>query len=190
MFSARITVFYFQFADIPQCKKDHLCFETSATLASDSYLGYTDVDAENIWQIRSTAPQYIELSIEDFDVGCNTGSLFQVELTENTLQSFCNTDKPINRIVSISNHMTIKFKQNRILGTLLEQFIGHYQVEQMVESTIHIPATFEEGRLKSCYISKTCPCSIQSSFSAVKIKTHHWKKFDFCNNFAKKKRYK
>ena len=146
---ARITVYisktiYSQFADIPQCKKDHLCFETSATLASDSYLGYTDVDAENIWQIRAMSLQYIELYIEDFDVGCNTGSLFQIELTANSLQSFCNTDKPIKHIVSISNHMTIKFKQNRVSGTFPEQFIGHYQMEQMVESTYHIPATVTE----------------------------------------------
>ena len=140
------------FSDIPRCKLGDTCNEVSATLASDSYLGYLDIYAESIWRITTLAPQYIVLYIDTFDVGCNTGSLFQVELTENTIQSFCNTDKPLNQIVSLDTDMTIKFQSNRISGTLLEQFFGHYKVKAMVETTINIPATFEEGTKVSFYI--------------------------------------
>ena len=89
----------------------------------------------------TSAPHYVTLILESFDVGCETGSSFQVQFTLGSLKKFCNYDKRIGTIASIDLSLTIRFRLNRISGSLIEQFSAVYHTN--TQNSVDV--SFTEG---------------------------------------------
>ena len=100
-----------------------------ADIISTSYLGiFWSSSDYNVYRISGDYPEYIDLKFIDFDVGCETGAIF--EIFDDTIRTrYCNKNKPMYSIRSTFNTLIVKF-QIKSCGSrvLVEGFRGRYNV--------------------------------------------------------------
>lgn len=122
------------------------CTWTTADILSTSFLGIffkrTDnlEDSDfNFWTLYGNYHQHIYFQVTDFDVGCDTGTIF--EITDgNAIIRHCNKNRPVVGIVSTFYTLRIRF-QSKSCGNhiLVQGFKGIYRKtikNQHVESMI------------------------------------------------------
>ena len=132
------------------CHPYHDCNWHRSLLSSRSFLGGSENFYEETWNIKTDPYLYITLYFETFDVGCETGSRFEIEFTYNTKNRYCNMDKPLVGIASYLNQLTIRFRLNRLTDSfLIEEFSGVYEVQSMNSSASTIPFTENNGKLQT-----------------------------------------
>ena len=73
-------------------------------------------------------------------------SFLAVKLTNTTVQTFCNTNKPINGVRSIYGHLTIKTQFYRGVNRFPEGFQATYLVEQRTFPCESLLTQHEEGK--------------------------------------------
>ena len=103
------------------------CYGQSAKLSSMTFVGFFFEWSEfNTWTINVERTAYVILVINDFDVGCETGTVFAITNVETTTR-YCNLERPVYPIVSDSNRLYVKFHV-RLCGSteLVEGFKASY----------------------------------------------------------------
>ena len=120
------------FSDNPICIPFEDCYWESALLISRSFLGEFSYYYEDTWLLHAGPKRYISLLFDDFDIGCETGTLLDIEFTKDTRLNYCNKNRPIERLTSIENQLTVLFRLNRVAYFLMEGFSARYKtIEQL-----------------------------------------------------------
>ena len=81
-----------------------------------------------MWHIQSVTESYIHLLFDSFDIGCDSQSSLEIEQTAGKRSTFCNTNKPVQGIKSLTGYLKIRFTLNRIANFLIEGFSGRYEM--------------------------------------------------------------
>lgn len=123
------------------------CKWQKAEISSTSFSGIFFEKSEfNMWSIIVGSKEFISLEITDFDVGCETGTVFEVSELEKDVR-YCNKQRPVYPIVSSTNRLQVKFLERRCASTeLVEGFQGRYTAV-IKNSNISRLATSEETGL-------------------------------------------
>ena len=105
------------------CKPPTTCFKTPGYIGSESFLGdFSPFDVTK-WAIQpSFDTVYIELVFNEFDIGCDTGSYFQIAHLAENVDGYCNLNKPFGRVRSLGNRVEITFHPNIQPNSMLEGF--------------------------------------------------------------------
>ena len=64
---------------------------------------------------------------DDFDIGCETGTLLDIEFTKENRRNYCNKNKPIQALTSVEDRITMLFRLNRVAYFLMEGFSARYE---------------------------------------------------------------
>ena len=134
------------------------CFAPSAQVSSMTFAGffsfYFEKSEFNAWTIIVDRTAYISLVIKDFDVGCETGTVFAVTNVGTTTR-YCNLNRPVYPIVSDSNRLSVKFHA-RLCGSteLVEGFKASYTSAVKKEYVTDLTMVEEYGNVKTCRICK------------------------------------
>ena len=112
------------------------CKLNRANLASGSYLG-THLQYDHIfWDIFpiyeelgtiSSNMWYLELTFEDFDIGCKMGSTFRISHLTTTEEDVCNLNRPVGTVRSSGLRVKLQYRSSLRLNVLPEGFIMSYQ---------------------------------------------------------------
>ena len=99
----------------------------------------------NMWELKGDYPEYIELEILDFDVGCDTGSIFELRNNED-ISRHCNKNKPLYLIRSTLTSLIVRFKV-RTCGShgLVEGFEGRYNVLTKNKDISNLAMAMDDG---------------------------------------------
>ena len=139
-------LFYFTDINTPFCSPSTECSWNSAKLASRSFIEESTILYEDIWHISTEPHRYIVLQFVDFHIQCDSMSFLLVVLTNTTVQTFCNTNKPINGVRSIYGHLTIKTQFYRGVNRFPEGFQATYLVEKQMFPGESLLTQEEEGK--------------------------------------------
>ena len=123
-----------------------ICPWKSAYIMSTSFLGtFWEERDYNIWELKGDYPEYIELKILDFDVGCDTGTIFELR-NNGYISRHCNKNKPLYSIRSTLTTLTVKF-QIKLCGShaLVEGFKGIYNVLTKNKDISNLAMTMDYG---------------------------------------------
>ena len=108
------------------CKQPPTCILTPEYFGSESFLGdFSPYDATK-WTIRVFAVVYIELVFNEFDIGCDSGSYFQIAYLSEKVDLYCNLNKPFGRVRSLGNQVDITFHPNVQPDSMPEGFSATY----------------------------------------------------------------
>ena len=125
----------------------------AAEITSTHFLGLFFEDSEfNFWSLEFKDSDYIFLQITDFDVGCETGTVFEIKDREK-ISRHCNMNRPVSGMNTTYYALEIKlqtqFTESRVL---IEGFRGSYRAVLKNNSISHATIMLEEGR--QTYIPK------------------------------------
>ena len=123
-----------------------VCNWKEAEVSSTSFLGiFFDQSEYNRWILIGNNAEYISLQITDFDVGCETGAVFEIT-NGDTTQRYCNKNRPIYPIVSAWKTIEIKFHAKPCGSrVLVEGFKGRYKTEIKNQHITGLESSFETG---------------------------------------------
>ena len=128
------------------CYPYEICSWNRSLIIPRSFLGGFETFYEELWYIKAAPSHYITLLFDSFDVGCDTGSSFEVALTD-TWASYCNMDKPMRKLDSYSEGLNVRFRLNRPADMLLiEEFSSVYKVHSMNRTASTLPFTEQIGK--------------------------------------------
>ena len=122
------------------------CYGQKAEIASMSFAGFFFEKSEfNLWSIIVDRLAYIILEITEFDVGCETGTIFEITNVEIATR-YCNQQRPVYPIVSDSNRLQLKFHV-RLCGSieLVEGFKARYTSAIKNEYVMTLASSDEYG---------------------------------------------
>ena len=111
-----------------------VCKQYPANIVSASFLGlFSTAEDEdpsyNFWTLRKSYHDYITLQITDFDIGCDTGAIFEI-VNGDMVTNYCNKNKPVYGIVSTNHIITVRFQTKSCESHIfVEGFKGVFNAE-------------------------------------------------------------
>ena len=120
------------------CLPSTQCSWIEAAVLSKSLLGDTLTTTE-FWQLIPKLQMFISLRFESFDIGCQTESSFEVEISSAGKRKICNENRAeLLTGLKSDRQMKIIFKFERKASHLLESFRARYmqQVRQEYDSEL------------------------------------------------------
>ena len=124
------------------------CYWKVADIVSTSYLGiFLETSDFNIWTIVWDYHEYGILEITDFDIGCDTGAIFEIT-NGNAISKHCNKNRPVDPIVSMFERLMIKtYITSEKPYVLVEGFRGKYKSEYKNRNISSFTSFEENGKL-------------------------------------------
>ena len=116
-----------------------------AALSSKSFIGeypsYTEA-----WTIEADQKRYIVIDFREFDIGCASGSKFEIEeSTSAMVRRFCNQNKPIDSLRSSQTSLIVRFNFEKRDSYLIEGFRAVYEFRARNDALLRRPSLEESG---------------------------------------------
>ena len=106
-------VFCCCFSEDVFCKPPSTCVHTPGYFGSESFLGEFSPYDVTIWVIEpGRETSYVELVFNEFDIGCDSGSYFQIKYLSENVDGYCNLNKPFGRVRSTGSRLEVTFHPN------------------------------------------------------------------------------
>ena len=149
------------------------CEWRTADISSASYLGLFFPDqVTNVWRIQGNEHEYVSLSITDFDIGCESGTLFEVT-NGNEVLRYCNLNRPVYPIVS-SSSLILQFRyKTPERFVFIEFFKGQYRTDVFNQHLEKLATSNEAGRYSICILRwRFAHCSMLNSVKTFVVLSH------------------
>ena len=115
------------FSDTSYCQSSIQSCSWNNAIVLSTFVTADLLSTEERWIITVSKQHYIQFQFETFDVGCQSGSVLEVELSTTDRRVLCNSEsRPIFGLNSSDNHLQIKFFLYKKPGELINTFAGHY----------------------------------------------------------------
>ena len=117
----------------------------NAALSSKSFIGEYPSYTET-WTIKADQKRYIVIEFREFDIGCGSGSVLEIEeSTSEMVRRFCNQNKPIDSLRSSRTSLKVRFNFEKRDNYLIEGFRAVYEFRARNDALIPHPSLEESG---------------------------------------------
>ena len=95
------------------CRPLSTCVHTPGYFGSESFLEEYSTYSVTKWVISpGEKTSYIELVFNEFDIGCDSGSYFQIKYLSENVDGYCNLNKPFGQVRSKGSRLEVTFHPN------------------------------------------------------------------------------
>ena len=98
------------------------------------------------WFIYAENRQHIFLKFNEFDIGCQSGSMFTLVLSLRETVHLCNQNKPVFGLKSSSKLLTISFTYQMMAERLVEGFGAAYTKHFKLDKSEELISEEETGK--------------------------------------------
>ena len=134
------------------CNSEANCTWNDAIVMSETVMIDIEMDKELIqnWNIHVQIKRFIFLRFAMFDIGCQSGSVLELEFSSTDTHSLCNTNKPIVGLNSTSNILKITFTFQKRPNRVIEGFKADYIARKIPRLSPSLITHEEQG---NCVVS-------------------------------------
>ena len=109
------------------CEPPATCFQLPGYFGSESFLGEFSPNDVTKWVIYpGKRTSYVTLMFNEFDIGCDSGSYFQITHLSHKEDGYCNLNKPFRNVRSSGPKLIVTFHPNLQAESLPEGFSASY----------------------------------------------------------------